>query len=389
MTRPTLWALLFGNFCIGTGVMAVAGALNDISDSLAVSPAVAGQLITAGAALMCIGAPLSAVLVAGWDRRRLLALAMLWYAVFHAVCALMPSFATLLPVRILTMVAPAVFTPQAAASVALLVPLERRSQAVTFIFLGWSAASVLGIPMAAWTSGHFGWRWAFAGIALLSVIAAAWVWKTMPAGMRPQPLSRSDWRAVLGSPLLMGLVCVTALQGIGQFTLLSYMAPVLKMQIHADTTALSVIWLWFGVCGLAGSVILSHGVGRVGAPRSALWTMALMTTSLALWPFATQVWHILLFVIPWGLGCFATNSAQQARLLAIAPALASASAALNTSAIYVGQAVGTGAGGWMLAHDWTLVMSWGGALVILFAMLLSWRLSQREPGPLSRHASPN
>ncbi|HEY0825848.1 MAG TPA: MFS transporter, partial [Ramlibacter sp.] len=68
-----LWALLFGNFVIGTGVMAVPGTLNDISSSLAVSVATAGQLISAGAVLMCVGAPLCAALVAGWDRRRLLA----------------------------------------------------------------------------------------------------------------------------------------------------------------------------------------------------------------------------------------------------------------------------------------------------------------------------
>ena len=55
-----LWPLLFGNFVIGTGVMAVAGALNEISTSLQVSVATAGQLISVGAVLMCVGAPLFA-----------------------------------------------------------------------------------------------------------------------------------------------------------------------------------------------------------------------------------------------------------------------------------------------------------------------------------------
>jgi predicted MFS family arabinose efflux permease len=79
-----LWALLFGNFVIGTGVMVVPGTLNDISTSLNVSVPVAGQLISAGALLMCLGAPLLAAVVAGWDRRRLLALSMLWFAVMAA-----------------------------------------------------------------------------------------------------------------------------------------------------------------------------------------------------------------------------------------------------------------------------------------------------------------
>ena len=80
---PVLWALTFGNFVIGTGVMVVPGTLNDISASLQVSIPVAGQLISASALLMCLGAPLCAAVVAGWDRRRLLAMSMVWYALLH------------------------------------------------------------------------------------------------------------------------------------------------------------------------------------------------------------------------------------------------------------------------------------------------------------------
>ena len=53
---------------------------------------------------------------AGFDRRRLLTFALLWYAVGHAISALSPDYAWLLPVRALTMLAAAVFTPQAAAA---------------------------------------------------------------------------------------------------------------------------------------------------------------------------------------------------------------------------------------------------------------------------------
>ena len=99
-----LWPLLFGNFVIGSGVMVVPGTLNEISSGLAVSVATAGQLISAGALLMCVGAPLFAALVAGWDRRRLLAFSMLWYALLHLACAFAPSFGWLLLLRVLALV---------------------------------------------------------------------------------------------------------------------------------------------------------------------------------------------------------------------------------------------------------------------------------------------
>ena len=86
-------AFLFGNFVIGCGVMVVAGTLNDIARSFDVSVPLAGQLIAIAAAAMALGAPLAAGLVAGWDRRRLLAGSLVWYAVGHLACSLTTDYA--------------------------------------------------------------------------------------------------------------------------------------------------------------------------------------------------------------------------------------------------------------------------------------------------------
>ncbi|UVH60279.1 MFS transporter [Variovorax paradoxus] len=375
MSRPApqgaLWALLVGNFVIGTGVMVVPGTLNEISTSLSVTVATAGQLITAAAAVMCIGAPLLAAAVAGWDRRQLLAITLLWYAAGHVLCALMPSFGALLPVRMLTVIAPAIFTPQAAACAGMLVPPEHRGRAVTFVFLGWSMASVLGLPIGALIGGHLGWRMAFMAIAALSVASATSIWLTLPSGIRPAALTAEAWLRVLRSPVLMGIVSVTALQGAGQFVLFSYFGPILKQSFGADATTLSVMWALFGVCGLVGNMVVSRYIDRVGAGRMVLITTVLIASSLLVWPLASTLAWLAVVLVPWGLGCFATNSAQQARLVGLAPALAPGSVALNSSGIYTGQAVGAALGGWLLANDAGAWMSWAGLGLVLIAIALS------------------
>jgi len=369
--RAPLWALLAGNFVIGTGVMVVPGTLNEISGSLAVSAATAGQLVTAAAIVMCLGAPLLAAVVAGWDRRVLLTLSLLWYAAGHVVSALMPSFVGLLVVRMLTVIAPAVFTPQAAACVGLLVPPERSGQAVTFVFLGWSMASVLGLPIGALIGGHFGWQSAFMAVAVGAVIGAAWVWMTLPSGIRPAAMSREGWRHVFGSPVLMGTVAVTALLGAAQFVLFSYFAPVLRRSLQMDATALSLVWGWFGACGLLGNVLASRFIDRIGAARTVFVAACGIALSLLAWPLGQNLALLLLVIAPWGLGCFSANSAQQARLVALAPALAPASVALNSSGIYVGQALGAAAGGWLLANDQAEWLSRVGFVLALVAIGLS------------------
>ncbi|MBB3637792.1 MFS transporter [Variovorax atrisoli] len=385
MSQPApqraLWALLAGNFVIGTGVMVVPGTLNEISASLSVTAATAGQLITAAAAVMCVGAPLLAAAVAGWDRRQLLALTLLWYAFGHVACALMPSFGALLPARMLTVIAPAIFTPQAAACAGLLVPPEHRGRAVTFVFLGWSMASVLGLPIGALIGGHLGWRMAFGAIAALSVASATSVWLTLPNGIRPAALTAAAWSRVLRSPVLMGIVSVTALQGAGQFVLFSYFGPILKQSYGADATTLSVMWALFGVCGLVGNMLVSRFIDRVGAGRMVLVTTLLISLSLLLWPMASTLALLAAVLVPWGLGCFAANSAQQARLVGLAPALAPGSVALNSSGIYTGQAVGAALGGWLLAHDASAWMSWVGLGLLMVAISLSVAIDRSRRAP--------
>jgi predicted MFS family arabinose efflux permease len=369
------WALMAGNFVIGCGVMVVAGSLNDLTRSLQVSVALGGQLIAAAAVVMCVGAPLLAAAVGGWDRRRLLTLALVWYALGHAASALMPSYATLLPVRAATMLAAAVFTPQAAAAIGWLAPPERRGRAITFIFLGWSVASVFGMPLHSYIGEALGWRWAFALVAVLGAGAAAWVWAVMPDGVRPPALSLRAWREVLTHPALMAIVAVTALSGAGQFTVFSYFAPYYKALLGAGATEISLLFAWFGVFGLIGSLLLSRHIDRIGAARAVAVLLGGIALSLLAWPLAGSYVAMTVVLVPWALGCFASNSAQQARLGHAAPALGPALMALNTSAIYLGQAIGAAGGGAIVAAHEAAGATGRAAYAGLHGVGLAWLLA--------------
>src|SRR5664279_1616817 len=211
-------------------------------------------------------------------------------------------------------------------------------------------ASVIGMPFSAWLGDAFGWRSAFFAIAALGAIAAFWVLTTVPANVRPATLTRAAWRAAFGSPVLMAMVLVTALAGAGQFTLFSYFAPYFKSVIGAGTTEVTLLFVWFGAFGVLGNALASRYVDRFGADRAVGFALVLMAASLLAWPWATTGVGAAIVLVPWALACFSTQSMQQARLGAAAPSLAAALMALNTSAIYLGQAAGASSGGWLIAH---------------------------------------
>ncbi len=313
------WALLAGNFVIGCGVMVVPGTLNDLATSLSISVSLAGQLIAIAAAVMCFGAPLLAGVVAGWDRRRLLMWTLVWFGVGHLLSALAPSYALLWPLRALTVLAAAVFTPQAAAAIGFMSVPQERGRAITFIFLGWSLASVLGLPLHSWIGETFGWQQAFALVAVLSLVSAGWGFAVMPNGVKPAPLSFAAWRNVFTSPVLMAIVLVTAMSAAGQFTVFSYFAPYYREALDATPAQVSLLFAWFGAFGLIGNILLARHIDSIGAARAVAFLLASMAASLALWPLAGGFASMLLVLVPWAFGCFASNSAQQARLGLAAP----------------------------------------------------------------------
>lgn len=378
------WSLMGGNFAIACGVMAPAGALNDIARSLAVSVAVAGQLTTIGAIVLALGAPTLAAWVAGSDRRRLLAFWLVWYGVGHLGCALAPGYATLVGVRTLTLLGAAVYTPQAGAAIGVMSRPEDRAGAITFVFMGWALASVLAMPINAYVAETFGWRSAFTLIGALALAAAVWVWRTLPDGVRPPAMSAAHWRDVLTHPVLMTIVGVTALAGAAQFTLFSYMAPYFRQVIGLTPTEMALLFLWFGALGLTGSIAVSRRIDRLQPERMVALLFTLMACSYALWPLGSGGLAIALVMVPWGLGGFGSQSSQHARLSQLAPAYAPASMALNSAAIYVGQAVGAGLGGALIVASGYRLLNWAALALVLLALAASQWAARR---PATANAS--
>jgi predicted MFS family arabinose efflux permease len=230
---------------------------------------------------------------------------------------------------------------------------------------------VLGVPLTAWVGEVLGWRVAFAGIAACSAAAAAAVFLALPDGVRPAAMSLRAWKAVFTDPVLMAMILVTALHSTGQFTLFAYIAPYYKLELAASPAQISLLFMGFGASGLVGSVLLSKSIERLGIDRSVFISLALIALTLLIWPLGTSVAGMLLILMPWGLGCFSSNSAQQARLNAAAPTFAPALMALNTSAMYLGQAGGAAGGGWLVAHRGFGLLNWVAAAWVLLAIALS------------------
>jgi MFS transporter, DHA1 family, inner membrane transport protein len=376
-----LWALMFGNLIIGTGVLMPAGMLTALMQGFAVDAPRAGALMFVGGLVVAIGAPVLASLTTALPRRGLLVAALGVYAAGHALAAVAGDFTVMLVLRALTLVGAAIFTPQAAATVGLLVPAERRGAAIAFIFVGWSLASVAGIPLGAMLADTIGWRATYGGMAALSAVGMAAVWLTLRPGLHGPRIDLAAWGTVLTTPVLLVVLAVTLMSMAGQFTMFTYIAPLMKDAYGAGTTAVSVVFLVVGGMGVIGNLVAGRLAGRLGLARVIGAAVLLIACGMAV---IGLTWGSLAgFVaggVLWGLGSFASNSLQQSRLVALAPALASATVALNTTAVYLGQSLGARTGGWLISGGPTAVMAVTAAVFALLALALSIMAARMRRG---------
>ena len=362
-------ALMLGNLITGCSVLAPAGMLIELSANLGVSVTTAGLLITFGAAVLCIGSPLTAWLTSWVERRTLLTTALAVLAFTNTASALAPDYTTRLVIRLIMLAVGALYTPQAAGTAALIVSPEKRGSTIAYVFLGWSLAAAIGLPLITFIASRYGWRAVYGGIgaaATLEMLFLAW---RLPKGLLGARVDLKTWAEVGRNRMILVLLLITTLQMSGQFAVFTFMGPLVAKLTHAGPDAVGLVFLLYGVSGMIGVIIATRIVDSWGAYKTSLLFTLLVLTGITVWALGAGFYAAMACgVVIWGLGFASTNSMQQVRLVAAAPSLASASVSLNTSVLYIGQALGSAIGGLLYARDLLFGVGYVGVAFVALAL---------------------
>jgi predicted MFS family arabinose efflux permease len=178
------------------------------------------------------------------------------------------------------------------------------------------------------------------------------VWR-LPGGLIGAPVDLKTWAELGRNRTILLLLSITTLQMSGQFVVFTFMGPLLAKLTGAGPDAIGLVFALYGIFGFIGIAIATRIVDSWGAYRTSVLFTVLMLAGVTGWALSAGTYVLMAgSVAIWGLGFASTNSMQQVRLVAAAPALAPASVSLNTSVLYIGQAVGSAIGGALFARDW-------------------------------------
>ncbi|MEH2560781.1 MFS transporter [Bradyrhizobium sp. AZCC 2289] len=363
-------ALMLGNIVTGCSVLAPAGMLVELSGGLDVSIRTAGLLITFGAIMLCVGSPVTAWLTSRIERRSLLTATLAVLALTNAASAFAPDYTSLLIIRLIMLAVGALYTPQAAGTAALIVPVERRGSTIAYIFLGWSLAAAIGLPLITLVASRYGWRTVYGGIGVMGCVSFLLLIWRLPRGLVGAPVDLKTWTDVGRNRMIMLLLSITTLQMSGQFVVFTFMGPLLAKLTGAGPDAIGLVFACYGIFGFIGIAIATRIVDSWGAWKTSVLFTVLMLLGVTGWALSAGIYPLMAASVAiWGLGFASTNSMQQVRLVGAAPSLASASVSLNTSVLYVGQAVGSAVGGLLYARD--LVHAAGYVAAVFVALALT------------------
>ncbi len=365
---PRVWLLAIGTFATGTDAFVIAGILQELGHSFSVSEAAAGAVISVYAFVYAIGTPLLAVIVARWRQDRVALLALAVFVIVNILCALAPSYAFLIAMRVAAALCAAIYAPAAYVLADAAAPPERRGSARAPVALGSSGSTVISVPLGTYIGHYINWQATFVMIAIITAVALVALLALLPRtpavseppplAQRVAPLARLNVWIVLTPVLLM--FC-------GIYAVYSYIEPLLKTHFAAS----DIPWFLaaYGVGGLAGSQLGGMLADRFGAIRpliAALTMLALLNAALptALHSaIATGVVMFGLTVSSWS--CFAPN---QARIIAAEPENRNVMIALLNSAIFFGGSVGALFGGAVLGALSVTALPYAAAILTVIAV---------------------
>ena len=217
-------------------------------------------------------------------------------------------------------------------------------------------------------------------LGIVCALAALQLWQVLRPGLHVQPLNLAAWKQALTSPVILTVLCVTLLSMTGQMTVFSYIAPILRDAFAGGPEQVSIAFAVAGMTGVAGNALASRVVARFGIDQVIAVAITSLIVGIGLFAASFGNYTLALLGIGlWGLGSFSSNSLQQSRLVALAPGLAAATVALNTSVVYMGQAFGAGLGGWFIAKSISPSIVWTACALTVLALavsMLATRLSK-------------
>lgn len=367
-------------FMLGCNEFIVVGVLSDIAHEFRIPVATVGYLVTIFATIYAISTPFITILTNRFSRYKTLMTLMVIFLIGNTLSGFAMNYGVLLLSRVVTAMVAGAIISLIMTFASTIAPREKRAGLVSWIFAGFSIASVFGVPIGTAISTSYSWHDAFYLISIISAITCVLLGWLLPrkveqvqGSIKNQLVLLKDRRIYVG----IALVLFTAATMYAYYT---YIRPLLTTALGFSTTSLN--WLLF-LIGIMS--IISNRLSGVLAERNGLRVMPRFYVAdvclLALLPVALNSKIIGLGVLL-ALSLIVTilNSPIQIHFLNIAeqdyPQSAVLASSLNSIFFNFGISLGSATASGMLGTVGLTHINWGAAGYAAISLVLAVMLNR-------------
>ncbi|WP_423821197.1 MFS transporter [Salinisphaera sp. SPP-AMP-43] len=374
-------ALATGGFAIGTTEFGTMSLLPLIQRAFAIDESTASHIISAYALGVVVGAPVITVIAARMSRKPLLIGLMAVFALGNGLSALAPSYHWLIVFRFISGLPHGAYFGLASLVAASVVKPHRRTQAVGYVMLGLTLATIIGVPAATWLGTLLGWRAGYWVVTAIALAAGVLITFFAPyQGVHGDAHPRRELSA-LARPNVWLTLSIGAIGFGGVFAVYTYLTTTLGEITHMSPAYVPIILALFGLGMTFGNMFVPRFADQAQMPTAGImltWNMV----ALLLFPLAAQhAVTVAIDVFCIGVGV-SLAAILQTRLMDVAGEAQNLAAALNHVAFNAANAIGPLLAGAVLAADFGLT-STGivGAILCLGGLVmwaLAWSYDRRE-----------
>ena len=315
--RRREWMLLFMlaavQFCHIMDFVIVMPLGPQLMRAFAITPAQFGLIVSAYTFSAAASGLLAAFFMDRFDRKTALLGLLAGFGVGTLACAIAPTYGFLLLARIMAGAFGGVLAAVVFAIVGDEIPPARRGFAMGIVTSGFSAASVLGLPVGLFLAARSSWHSPFFLLVGLTAVVLAVGAMTLPsmrmhmAAERASPLA--EVTAVVREPRHLRAFALMVAMMFGGFTLTPFLSPYLVSNVGLGEVDLSYVYLFGGLTTLLAGPLSGRLADRYGharifvvmallslvpilavshLPRVPLW-MALVVTSVMMAGFSARM----------------------------------------------------------------------------------------------------
>ncbi|WP_370896007.1 MFS transporter [Chryseobacterium gossypii] len=367
--------LAVGGLGIGTTEFTIMGLLPDMARSLSITIPEAGHLISAYALGVVVGAPILIGYSVKFAPKKVLIALMILFTLFNGLSAVAPDYTTMLIIRFMSGLPHGAFFGVGTVVASRMAGKGKEALYISLMFTGLTIANLAMVPLVTYIGHAFHWRWYFAIVAVIGLLALLFLKLWLPSMETNQNTHFLEELKFLKSKQSWLVLLITAIGFGGLFTWFSYITPLMTVIAGIKSSQMAYVMILAGggmvVGNLAGGILSD----RLGPEKTCSLLLFLMMASLAGVFFLSEYQNIAL-ALTFVCGALSMSVASPINIMMMkaAPKSEMMAAAFMQAAFNIANAMGAFLGGIPLEHGFSFnYPSLVGVGMTLIGLIISLR----------------